>query len=644
MLGDVFFILFTLFTFLSPISAQNSLSSCDPLVREYCMLPFPNNFYLEADNTTQTGFRLRITPEGLPVSDKGESIDPVDWLHRDGFARALPASTLVLGLSLETSKLPRHWDIGESLISESPSILLDADTGEVLPHWTELDNSTPEGPLNERILMLWPIVPLPYGHRFIVGLRNLKREDGSDIEASEAFAQLRDNIPSGDYDIESRRENYENNIFPLLQEAGFERKELFIAWDFTVSSEQNTRNPLRHMVKDALTRVPSNGPNYRILSVRDDVSEVTARFIYGSYRVASYLENDKPGSKLVFGDDGLPVFQREVWVPFSLTIPRSLATGEKEPQGIIQFGHGLFQNHLVVLTPELQNAADHGGAILYATNMKGMSAEDVPAITAMLSTDLSDASIIPNGCMQGVVNYLVLTKLMLGEIGNDERVMFNNKSMINTEKRGYIGYSQGGIYGPTVISLSEDINYGVFGVPGTPFVLLLPRANPFNPYWQIICSRYSNPIDRITLLSYIQIIWDHVDSVGYVDLLAENSNKMTQFVWAKGDAQVTYLGHNLLARGAKAKLFRDYITSRDNETMYGFDISTETEVYEGNVAIGYEFGVPEVPITNTPPNKDTDTHNDVYKQMTFVDRCLTLFYDFYHKHNCDGPCGFDPEK
>lgn len=606
------------------------------------MLPFPNNFYTYPANSTKTGLLLRLSTEGLPVANDGATIDPADWLLRDGFARVLPAATYVPGVSLDKSNLPRQWDIAQSLVSGGPSILLDSVTMEPLAHWTEIDYSSPEAPIEEHVLTLWPIEPLVFGRRYIVAYRQLKTEEGEVIKSSVAFSQLRDHVASDDYDVEGRRDHFEDAIFPLLRRAGFVREELYLAWDFTVASEENTRSSLGHMVKDGLGRLPEDGPEYQIFFARDDFSDVTGRVIYGRFKTPSYRQRDRPGSKLVLDEAGLPVFQRFVWAPFSLTIPATLTSGAAEPRGTIQYGHGLFQNHLVVLSPYLQNASSAGDAVLYATNMIGMSAEDVPAVLEMLNTDLSDASIIPHGVHQGILNFLVLQKLMKGSLLQDERVMRDNVTLINTKNHGYIGYSQGGIYGSPIVALSDEIHEGVFGVPGGPFVQLLPRADPFKTYWQVICNRYKNAIDRFAMLSYIQLLWDLVDPVSYVDLLAANPAKRAQFIWAKGDAQVTYLGNNILARGAKARSFSNFITSRANETQYGFEVVEETVLDDGIITMGYDFGVPETPIWNIPPNKTTDTHDDVYKQSSFVARCLTLFYEKKHRQICRGPCGWDP--
>ena len=60
----------------------------------------------------------------------------------------------------------------------------------------------------------------------------------------------------------------------------------------------------------------------------------------------------------------------------------------------------------------LQEQANRYGYILAACDWWGMSDEDVPAIVAMVTSDLSDFAMIPERLTQGVLNALVLMKIL----------------------------------------------------------------------------------------------------------------------------------------------------------------------------------------------------------------------------------------
>jgi hypothetical protein len=57
----------------------------------------------------------------------------------DGFSPFPSIMTYFPGLS--DSGLPHHWDMETSLDITSPTIIMDFDSGEVLPHFAELDSA-----------------------------------------------------------------------------------------------------------------------------------------------------------------------------------------------------------------------------------------------------------------------------------------------------------------------------------------------------------------------------------------------------------------------------------------------------------------------------------------------------------------------
>lgn len=73
-----------------------ALSDCDPIAPEYCLFPFPNDFYTKEDPSTETGLRLRLTTSMMPPDDKNVSFDPMHWNTLDGFS-PLPSIMTYLG-------------------------------------------------------------------------------------------------------------------------------------------------------------------------------------------------------------------------------------------------------------------------------------------------------------------------------------------------------------------------------------------------------------------------------------------------------------------------------------------------------------------------------------------------------------------
>lgn len=63
---------------LSPL-ATSYRQPCDPLVPEYCALPFPNSYFTDPDPTSATGLRVNFTTHTFPADAVGRFVDPVHW-------------------------------------------------------------------------------------------------------------------------------------------------------------------------------------------------------------------------------------------------------------------------------------------------------------------------------------------------------------------------------------------------------------------------------------------------------------------------------------------------------------------------------------------------------------------------------------
>eukprot|EP00002_Diphylleia_rotans_P012514 TRINITY_DN2449_c0_g1_i1.p1 TRINITY_DN2449_c0_g1~~TRINITY_DN2449_c0_g1_i1.p1 ORF type:complete len:651 (-),score=98.84 TRINITY_DN2449_c0_g1_i1:88-2040(-) len=619
----------------------SGLSDCDPLVPEYCTYPFPNNFFLRTDASTPTGYRVRLTYRSLPVSNDNVVLNEtrlgVDEL--DGFPVYSPISALFADLSIDN--FPRHWDISRSLSADCPSVLIDTTTGEILPNWAELDMASPDATRAQQSLMIWPVKTLDFNRRYIVALRNMKTTAGLDVTPSRAFLALRDNIPTQDPDIELRRSLFED-IFQRLERVGVSRESLQLAWDFTTASKSGTQTRMLTVIEDGLRRLPAGGPKYEITSVRDDFSNYIARYILGNFEVPIYTNRPGPGSKLVVDANGKPVYQQQGTALFSMLIPRSVAEGRLAPQGIVQFGHGLFQSRTVILTEDLQKIADMKGYIVFATEFWGLCVYDLPFVEDIVSTDMSDINVIPDRSVQGMLNQLSLMKMVTGDFVNDPVVQYNGKTVIIPEKRFYAGVSLGGIYGCVYMSLTQDVDKGSLGVPGSSFAQMLPRSTDFTPFWSIISRRYQNPVDRIQLLSLMQMLWDRSEPSGFYDLIRA-SEKRVQVLYALGDSQVTYMGSYTMIRSIGAKHFPNYTPARKNETMFGFEYLASSSTTE-NTAIVYDFGSPEVPIYNIPGDKAYNTHVAIFGTKTYADRLDTWYQSGIQHQVCEGVCGPDPQQ
>src|SRR5690242_3275450 len=112
-------------------------ANCNPLGGNHCMTPWPSSVFEVADPSTATGRRLAIPQGALPTNSDGISVDPTEWNLADGFS---PAAPIVLsfpgGVSLDG--LPRQDHMDTSVTPDTPTVILDMTTGQLVPHFAEL--------------------------------------------------------------------------------------------------------------------------------------------------------------------------------------------------------------------------------------------------------------------------------------------------------------------------------------------------------------------------------------------------------------------------------------------------------------------------------------------------------------------------
>lgn len=267
---------------------------CDPLTPEVCALPYPNDFFL-ADNPRRVDYDLLT----FPADNQGRGINPTrGWNSFDGHS-PFPMITTYFEGNVDDSDdiIPHHWNLQAFQNANSATILLDASTGARVAHFSETDRWTQRDDTTaRRVFMLHPAMRLKDNTTYIVGMRSLRREDnGAAVLPSAAFQALRDGIPTSDPDVEYRRSDYENFIFPALAAQGFQRSTLQIAWRFTTASKQSMVGRLQHMRDDGLSRMPPAGPNYNIVSVQDDYNTHHFRKIFVDIEIPLYMSSNLPG-------------------------------------------------------------------------------------------------------------------------------------------------------------------------------------------------------------------------------------------------------------------------------------------------------------------------------------------------------------
>ncbi|MDI1483238.1 hypothetical protein [Polyangium sp. y55x31] len=621
-----------------PAGAPKLLGAdCDPLVPTQCGYPFPSNVWLEDDASKPTGKRVAFGATTLPVAAGHGPLDPQWWAPSDGFSPGQPALTHLPGATI--TGLPTQDSIEVSLSDTSPTVILDAETGERVPHFSELDHSLVTEADEERALMVRPVVRLADARRYIVAVRNVVDTSGKPIAPSPAFQALRDGTASCDPSVERRRELY-GDIFARLEKAGIPRKDLQIAWDFTTASRENNTAALVAMRDDALMKVGAEGPEYTLTSTEEFTEAENPRIwrrLVGMMKVPLYLDAPGPGSSLVLGDDGLPKQNGFAEYEFVVHVPHAAKQGQK--LALIQNGHGLLGSKFEGGDGYLGELANRHGYVAFSVDLVGMASEDVPTITDALVTDAGAFRKSVDRQHQGILNSLLAMRMMSGRFVNEPLLQVNGESVIDPTQRFYRGDSQGGIFGTTYMALSTDVTRGLVSVPGMPYTMLLDRSTDFAPFFLLMKGAYGTGRSIQIVEGLMQMLWDRTEPNGYAPYIRENMLPGTPahdllIHVAIGDYQVTPLGAHILARTVGAKNLAPV-----NRTIWG--VEEAQAPLSGAAIVEYDFGLPEAPKTNTPSMGNDDPHGKVRA----LDAAYSQSHEFFRtgviKAFCEGAC--DPE-
>ena len=605
--------------------------ACDALDPNYCGFPFPSNVFTVADESTPTGRRVMYDQEAAPATLSGTKVDLSVLERSDGFSTSAALMVHLPGATV--SGLPSPLDIGLSVEPESPTVLLEADTGERVPHFSELDMSRPDDP--RRVFYIRPVTPLKEGTRYIAAIRDVVDGSGMPLPPSPAFEALRDLRPSDDESVEARRPLYAD-IFARLGDAGVERDSLQLAWDFTTASRENITGTMVHIRDDALEVVGAGGPAYTIDEIEEDFSEEIMRRVAGSITVPLYLETEETGSGFNWGDDGMPEQNGFADFDFEILIPYSAM---EAPGPIVHVGHGLLGSLEEVRSGHYRRLANEHNFIMVATDWAGMATVDLLNLGTFLGNgEVHRFYTVADRLQQGIVNAIVFSRALQGDMALDPALDMGDHSAVDPSRVFYVGSSQGGIMGSVLLAVSPDIQRGILDVPGQPYNLLLNRSVDFDNYLALLRQNFDNPIDIQFALGIIQMLWDRSEPAGYTHLIRDgllpgSPPKDVLMQVAIGDHQVSTLGAHIMARAAGVPNLGPV-----NREIWGLE-NVEGTV-EGGAMVEYEFGVTE-PVTNIPTTDGEDPHGDVRGLDASRAMRGQFFLEGTIETHCDGPC--DPE-
>jgi len=580
-----------------------------------CLLPFPSNRFTRADATSATGRRVSLDRASMPANTSGVHIDPTEWNRNDGFSPGSMILVQVPGLDAAVSHLPPVNDIAASLAADSPIVLLDVTTWERWPFFAELDSRVPAGDPRQA-LIIHPSRNLADGHRYVVALRDMKRTDGTTIDATPTFRAYRDNLRSNNFFVEARR-NDMSQILRILNRSHVPSADLYLAWDFTVASTENLTGRMVAMRDDAFASLGGHAPAFTVTSTEDnpDPAGTWARTVKGNLAVPSYLTGaGGPGTTLNNGTraDGIPTRNGTIQVPYTCVLPRTPTSAVPT----VLYGHGLLGSQ-----GEGEGVGKRVGAALgtqvCAVDWYGMSEQDVGAVLNILS-DLSTFRVLPDRIQQAMLDFLFLGRVAKAPDGFGSNPAFQNPD--GTSRLAptiyYAGNSQGGIIGGALTAVAQDWQRSFLGVPGMNYSTLLNRSVDFDDFNPFFLAPYPDHLTYQLNLSLIQMLWDRGENDGYANHLTADPLPGTQphqilIFAAFGDHQVANITTDVLARTAHIPLRTPALAdgrSTDVDPFWGVSTIAKLPKQGGSGYVMWDFGTPAPPLENQPNRAGEDPH------------------------------------
>jgi hypothetical protein len=573
---------------------------CDNLVGgAYCAVPFPS------DQWRRDG-RLALSAAALPTSSSGRQLD-VSRFNQDGFGVASPLLFELPGATL--AGLPAVFDAGGSMGAAPKTVVVNAATGERIPHWVETDWL--EGVDSPALLVIRPAAPLPSGAVVVVGVSGLVDAAGEVVEAPPGFAALRDLEASEWIGVHARRARYEASVFPALEAAGLPREGLQLAWEFTTRSDAEATRDLAAVQRRIYDAIGEDGPTYTIDSVETPEGDPNvAVIIDATAQVPSFLLPAVGGVRLLRRDaDGLPVAEGFEAVPFRLQIPPSVVAAA-EPSPVLQYGHGFLGTAGEANNGWLREMAQRHSFSILAADMQGMSTVNAGAWGVVIATDAGRMVELADEPMQGLANHLALQRLMKGRLQEDVTAELQRAGgglVVDPTRIWYHGNSQGGTMGNLVVGLSRDVTRGALGVPGCCFPFLLHRSSVFEGWAAALDGVYTAPEAIPMILALLGTGWDRLEGLTWapylVDPLPDTPPHQALLHVGLEDAQVQNDASWLLARAMGAVQ-----PAGQPREVWGVP-TAEYPITAPAVVVNWDYGVPPDATPLDPPVDETDTHS-----------------------------------
>ncbi len=591
------------------ITGIANLPGGNPLVPRAAMYPYPSDFYtVPAD--TRTGLRVSIPdgvpPEGLPASM---------WADHDGFSR-IPAILARFDAELDASTLPSPG------LPDDASVLLLEPAGDGwarVPVLVELDLGA-FSPLDQALIVRPERALAAATPHVVLILDTLRSADGAAIPPSDAFRALRDGIATDSDAVESMRGQFEH-VNDAIADLGIAPESVVLGWRFTTRSEEQVTAPLLAM-QGVMEAAPLDA-----WSIDSDEEDGARRVIEGTFTAPNFLDEDTR----IRVDGETPIQEGTREVAFVLSIPSSV----EGPRPTICYGHGFFSTKEEILRGSLAAGLERWEMSAIAIDFVGFSEHELAETGVVLGGNLDRSPTIMDRQVQNVATFTALARLVEEELAPEIDALDGTVH--------YMGISNGGTQGATIMSTSPRLQRGVLVVPGGGWTHMLQRAVQWNEFAAPIEEMFPRALDLQLTMALLQPIFDPADSLNYAGRLLRDRfpgvpAKDVTLHEAVGDAQVANLVTHWLAATMDVPLVvpspLDIPALRTVEAPPGASTATSG-------LFVYDEDLPPPPAGNVPPPDDNGAHGSIRDLEAYKAQVGAFLEDGTVEQVCDGPC--DPD-
>jgi len=602
----------------------DNLPGGNPLVPQVAMYPFPSDFYLSEDETSATGRRLAFAAEAMPG---GLGIEPFDGI--DGYSRA-PLIMASFGGAIDPASLPAIDDPSAALADSSSVMLLREQTWDRIPLLVEVDLNAANA---EQALLMRPQIALEPNAGYVVVIRDsLRHTGGQPVAAPDAFRALRDGIATEVAAVEAQRDDFEL-VKAAIAGAGLSPQQVVLAWSFHTRSAEQLFAPMLAL-QDAASAAPLD--DYTITTDSWDDSGDN-RIVTGTFVAPDFLGAEE---QVALDGDGAPVVHGSRDVPFLLTIPKTAA---QQLRPVIVFGHGFLARMEEPTWGQLNGHLQDWQMAAASTEFIGFNEDDTAATLNLLTSDLDRTYVIPSQQMQSQANFTMLARLVAEQLS---AVVLSDAGtpLFDPGEVHFMGISNGGTQGITIMAASAAFRRGAMVVPGGAWMHMVQRAVQWTALGALFSSSFDDAREVQLALSLLQHHFDYIDGVNWMDHLTANRLRGPEqvevtFHEAVADAQVANMITEWLVRSGDIPL----ITPSPREVWGTPTIAASDLASKSPKAALYIYDEGYAPLTpgNIPPLTDNGAHETIRDLSVYQQHVGTFLETGAIEQVCSGPC--DPD-